>query len=86
VKLLIKSDLKQFHFGQVIRADKIGGVEQRKDHLDSTLLRLRSDHFLAFEHDRVPKTVFDHCPKLMRLYREFGEHLGVKAWIERTTR
>jgi len=36
--------------------------------------------------DHVPKTVFDHCPKLMRLYREVGEHPGVKAWIERTAR
>jgi len=34
--------------------------------------------------DHVPKTVFDHCPKLMRLHREVGEHSGVKAWLERT--
>ncbi|MEJ1958747.1 MAG: hypothetical protein WDM70_04255 [Nitrosomonadales bacterium] len=36
--------------------------------------------------DHVPKTVFDHCPKLMRLYREVGEPSGVNAWIERTVR
>jgi glutathione S-transferase len=36
--------------------------------------------------DHVPKTVFDHCPKLMHLYREVGEHPGVKAWIERRAR
>ena len=35
--------------------------------------------------DHVPKTVFDHCPKLMRVYREVGEHAGVKAWLERTS-
>jgi glutathione S-transferase len=34
--------------------------------------------------DHVPKTVFDHCPKLTRLCREVGEHPGVKAWLERT--
>jgi glutathione S-transferase len=31
--------------------------------------------------DHVPTTVFDHCPKLMRLYRAVGEHPGVKAWL-----
>lgn len=36
--------------------------------------------------DHIPKTVFDHCPKLMRLYREVGAHPGVKAWIERTAK
>jgi len=35
--------------------------------------------------DHVPKTVFNHCPKLMRVYREVGEHAGVKAWLERTS-
>ena len=33
--------------------------------------------------DHVPTTVFDHCPKLMRLYRAVGEHAGVKAWLAR---
>lgn len=36
--------------------------------------------------DHVPKTIFDHCPKLMRVYREVGEHAGVKAWLERTAK
>ena len=36
--------------------------------------------------DHVPKTVFDHCPKLMRVCREVGEHSGVKAWLGRTAR
>lgn len=36
--------------------------------------------------DHVPTTVFDHCPKLMRVHREVGAHPGVKAWLERTTR
>jgi glutathione S-transferase len=36
--------------------------------------------------DHIPKAVFDRCPKLMRVYREVGEHSGVKAWLERTTR
>ena len=35
--------------------------------------------------DHVPTTVFDHCPKLMRLYRAVGEHAGVKAWLARST-
>lgn len=30
--------------------------------------------------DHVPTTVFDHCPKLKRLYAAVGEHPGVKAW------
>lgn len=36
--------------------------------------------------DHVPPTVFDHCAKLKRVYREVGEHPGVKAWLDRTTR
>jgi glutathione S-transferase len=36
--------------------------------------------------DHVPNTVFDHCPKLMRVYQEVGEHSGVKAWLERAAR
>jgi len=31
--------------------------------------------------DHVPTTVFDHCPKLLRLYRAVGEHEGVKTWL-----
>jgi glutathione S-transferase len=31
--------------------------------------------------DHVPVTVFDHCPKLLRLYRAVGEHAGVQAWL-----
>lgn len=34
--------------------------------------------------DHVPTTVFDHCPKLLRLYRAFGEHEGVKAWLAKS--
>jgi len=34
--------------------------------------------------DHVPTTVFDHCPKLLRLYRAVGEHEGVKAWLARS--
>ena len=33
--------------------------------------------------DHVPPTVFQHCPKLMRLYEAVGEHPGVKGWIGR---
>lgn len=36
--------------------------------------------------DQVPTTVFDHCPKLKRVYQRVGEHAGIKAWLERTTR
>ena len=36
--------------------------------------------------DHVPTTVFDHCPKLMRLYRAVGEHDGVKAWLAKSAR
>lgn len=36
--------------------------------------------------DHVPTTVFDHCPKLMRLYRAVGEHEGVKAWLAKSAR
>jgi prostaglandin-H2 D-isomerase / glutathione transferase len=33
--------------------------------------------------DHVPVTVFDHCPRLLHLYRAVGEHEGVKAWLAR---
>lgn len=36
--------------------------------------------------DHVPTTVFDHCPKLMRLYRAVGAHAGVKAWLAKSAR
>ena len=36
--------------------------------------------------DHVPTTVFDHCPKLMRLYRAVGEHAGVKTWLAKPAR
>lgn len=35
--------------------------------------------------DHVPTTVFDHCPKLKRVYERVGEHPGVRAWLERAT-
>jgi glutathione S-transferase len=57
-----------------------------KLHVVDLKLNMVMRWFASVAVDRVPKTVFDHCPKLMRLYREFGENLGVKAWIERTTR
>ena len=34
--------------------------------------------------DHVPTTVFDHCPKLMRLYRAVGEHAGVRTWLAKS--
>ena len=34
--------------------------------------------------DHVPPTVFDHCPKLKRLFAAVGEHPGVRAWLART--
>ena len=36
--------------------------------------------------DHVPTSVFDHCPKLLRLFRAVGEHAGVKAWLDRSGR
>jgi glutathione S-transferase len=36
--------------------------------------------------DHVPTTVFDHCPKLLRLYRAVGEHEGVQAWLAKSKR
>jgi len=36
--------------------------------------------------DHVPTTVFDGCPKLMRLYHAVGEHAGVKAWLAKSAR
>ena len=36
--------------------------------------------------DHVPATVFDQCPKLLRLFHAVGEHPGVKAWLERAKR
>ena len=33
--------------------------------------------------DYLPTTVFDHCPKLKRLYARVSEHSGVRAWLER---
>jgi len=35
--------------------------------------------------DHVPTTVFDDCPKLLRLYRAVGENEGVKEWLARST-
>lgn len=31
--------------------------------------------------DHVPKTVLDHCPKLLRLSRAVAEHPGIKGWM-----
>lgn len=36
--------------------------------------------------DHVPVTVFDHCPKLLRLHRAVSEHEGVKTWLEKSKR
>lgn len=36
--------------------------------------------------DHIPKTVFDHCPKLMRVYQSVDEHAGVQAWLKRSAR
>lgn len=36
--------------------------------------------------DHVPTTVFDHCPKLLRLYRAVGDHPGVKAWLAKSAK
>ncbi|MEO6269529.1 MAG: glutathione S-transferase family protein [Lautropia sp.] len=36
--------------------------------------------------DHVLTTVFDHCPKLLRLYRAVNEHAGVKAWLDKGRR
>jgi glutathione S-transferase len=36
--------------------------------------------------DHVPGTVFDHCPKLKRLYAAVAEHPGVKTWLSRAAR
>lgn len=36
--------------------------------------------------DHVPTTVFDHCPKLLRLYGAVADHAGVKAWLAKTKR
>lgn len=34
--------------------------------------------------DHVPTTVFDHCPKLLRLHGAVGEHPSVKAWLAKS--
>jgi len=34
--------------------------------------------------DYLPTNVFDHCPKLLALYRAVGSHPGVKAWLARS--
>jgi prostaglandin-H2 D-isomerase / glutathione transferase len=34
--------------------------------------------------DHVPTTVFDHCPKLKRLFAAVGEHPGVQVWLARS--
>lgn len=34
--------------------------------------------------DHVPTTVFDDCPKLLRLYHAVGAHAGVKAWLAKS--
>lgn len=40
--------------------------------------------FISGTVDDVPTTVFDHCPKLKRIYERVSEHSGVRAWLERT--
>jgi len=35
--------------------------------------------------DHIPATVFDHCPKLKRVFQSVGEHAGVKSWLHRHT-
>jgi hypothetical protein len=34
--------------------------------------------------DYLPTNVFDHCPKLLALYRAVGGHPGVKAWLAKS--
>jgi glutathione S-transferase len=34
--------------------------------------------------DYLPTSVFDHCPKLLALYRAVGGHPGVKAWLAKS--
>jgi len=34
--------------------------------------------------DHVPKSVLDHCPRLLRLYTAVSEHPGVKGWLARS--
>ena len=34
--------------------------------------------------DHVPKTVLDHCPKLLRLFNAVADHPGVKSWLARS--
>lgn len=36
--------------------------------------------------DHVPTSVLDHCPKLLRLFRQVGAHPGVQAWLARGQR
>jgi len=36
--------------------------------------------------DHVRTSVLDHCPKLKRLCQRVGEHPGVKARLERTSK
>ena len=33
--------------------------------------------------DHIPKTILDHCPKLLRLYKAVAEHPGVQGWLNR---
>lgn len=35
--------------------------------------------------DHVPTTVFDHCPKLLRLFHAVSEQPGVRAWLAKST-
>ena len=35
--------------------------------------------------DHVPTTVFNTCPRLMRLFQQVGDHPGVMAWLGRAT-
>jgi glutathione S-transferase len=41
--------------------------------------------FVSGTLDHIPKTVLDHCPKLMRLYHAVGDHPTVKSWQNRKT-
>ncbi len=36
--------------------------------------------------DHVPKTVLDHCPKLLRLFKAVGEHAGIGAWLAKAAK
>ncbi len=67
---------RQLGSGPFIAGDKL--------HVADIKLYMIVRWFVSGTVDHVPTTVFDHCPKLKRLFAAFGQHPGVQGWFARS--